>query len=425
MFVVDTIMEAVQLLENNKAEKAVQLLEDYLSKANDDEKYTIAEIYRQWGYLQEARLILEDLLRIYPDESDLKISLADIFIELEEDEPAITLLNEIEKEDAAYIQALIQLADLYQAQGLFEVSEQKLLTAKQLAPGEVIIDFALGELYFSIGEYLKAITYYEKVKAKQDEVAHISLDDRLGESYAAAGEYEKSLSYFKEDGNENADRLFKYGITAYQADRNDIAIKAWEHVIEIDEYYHTAYYQLAMVYEKEGLLEDAFKVANKGLEMDEYNKELYFLTGSIAHQLGQDDESEKLTREAIALDPDYKEAILFLIELFKKNEAHINITDLITEAQRLGAEDPLYDWELARAFNEIESFDNALKSYRDAYNNLNQDSDFLKEFGYFLTEDGKIKEAIPIFESYVRLQPLDEDVEAYLARLKQTYELGE
>lgn len=416
-------MKAVKLVENDQTKKAITLLNNYLQKATDDEKFTIAELYLQWGFLQEARQLLEELLHQYPDETDIKISLADIFIEMEEDEPAITLLNEISEDDPAYIQALIQLADLYQAQGLFEVSENKLLAAKQLSPGEVIIDFALGELYFSIGEYLKAINYYEKVKLKQDEVANISIDDRLGESLAAAGEYEQALTFFKDDGTENADKLFKQGVTAFQTDRNDIAIKAWEHVLEIDEDYHTVYYQLANAYQEEGMVEEAFKTAKKGIERDEYNKELYFIAGSIAHQLGQKGESKELIREAIALDPDYKEAVLFLIEFLKEDEDYKEITELIREIKKTGADDPLYDWELARAFNEMELFDDALKCYQEAYNSLNQDSDFLKEYGYFLTEDGRTKEAIPIFESYVLLQPLDEDAEAYLYRLKQTFEL--
>ncbi|WP_337019425.1 tetratricopeptide repeat protein [Oceanobacillus massiliensis] len=419
----DTIMEAVQLVENDQIEKAISKLRNYLKKATDDEKYTIAELYLQWGFLQEAREILEELLDLYPDESDLKISLADIFIEMEEDEPAITLLNEINTEDPAYVQALIQLADLYQAQGLFEVSEQKLLTAKQLSTDEIIIDFALGELYFSIGEYFKAINFYENVKKQQSEVAQISIDDRLGESFAAAGEYEKALIHFKDDENKNADKLFKYGVTAFQADRNDIAINAWEHVLELDEDYNTVYYQLAKAYEAEGMVQEAFQTAIKGLERDEFNKELYFIAGTVAHHLNQDEESEKFVREAIALDPDFKEAVLFLIELYKKNEDSEAITDLIKEIKNTGADDPMYDWELARAFIEIELYDDALKHYKEAYNSLNQDSDFLKEYGFFLTEEGRITDAIPIFEAYVKLQPLDEETEAYLNRLKQTYEL--
>ena len=51
-----------------------------------------------------------------------------------------------------YIQVPYYLeADLYQLQGMPEVSERKLLQAKELLPNEVIIDFALGELFYQQG----------------------------------------------------------------------------------------------------------------------------------------------------------------------------------------------------------------------------------------------------------------------------------
>src|SRR5699024_5537395 len=223
----DTILHAVKLVEDNQINEALQLLQNYLGKANDDERFTIADLYLQWGFLDEAADILNDLMIKYTDETDIRINLADIYIEQEKDEAAIDVLAEIDENEPAYVQALIQLADLYQAQGLFEVAEQKLLTAKNLLPKEVIIDFALGELYYSVGEFLKALNYYEKVGAAEKEIAEVSIYDRLAESYAAVGSYEKSLNYFKEGTDESPDKFFKYGITAMQAGRNDIAINAW------------------------------------------------------------------------------------------------------------------------------------------------------------------------------------------------------
>jgi len=359
---------------------------------------------------------------MYPDENNIKIILADIYIELEDDERAINILSDIDIDDPTYIQALLQLADLYQAQGLFEVAEQKLLTAKQLEPNEVIIDFALAELLFSTGAYQKAITYYEKVKLKAEEIATISINERLAEAYAATGEYEIALQYFQNIDNENADALFKYGFTASQANRQDIAIKVWEQVIKNDPYYHTVYDQLAKAYEEEELIEEAYKTAKKGLKIDEYNKELYFYAGALAHQLSKNAESESYIREAIALDPDYKEAIMFLIKMLKEKDKFTDIIDLITNIKTAGANDPLYEWELARAFVETESYKNALKHYTEAYNSLNQDSEFLKEYGYFLIEEGRMREAISILESYLIQQPLDMEVEEYLERLKQSNE---
>src|SRR5699024_11335678 len=150
MFLMDsTIMEAVHLMEAKESDKAIALLEDYLPKADDEDKFTMSELYIQWGFLTEAIDILEELSNRFPKETEIKIMLADVYIEQDNDEEAINLLNEIEEDDPAYVQTLMQLADLYQAQGLFEVAEQKLLTAKHYEPNEPIIDFALGELLFS------------------------------------------------------------------------------------------------------------------------------------------------------------------------------------------------------------------------------------------------------------------------------------
>ncbi|MFD1849526.1 tetratricopeptide repeat protein [Oceanobacillus bengalensis] len=414
----DTIMEAYQLIENQQAEKAIAMLKGYLKQANDDEKFTIAQLFIQLGFLEEASTILNELLLIYPEESEIKITLAEIYIEAEQDELAINLLAEIKGEDPSYVQALIQLADLYQAQGLFEVAEQKLLEAKKIEPNEGIIDFALGELYFSIGEYKHAILYYGKVIMHSDHIANISINERLGEAYAASGEYEKALTYFKDNDSRDPDLFFRYGITAFQADRNDIAIKAWEHVIELDRDYHTVYYHLALAYEDDGRINDAYHIAKEGLQLDEFNKELYFLAGSLAHRIGENEKSIEYVKQAVVLDSDYKEAVLFLVELFKSYDNHEGIVDLLTEIKRLGADDSLYDWELARSYNEIESYDDALNHYMEAYNSLNQDSDFVKEYGYFLTEEGRIARAIKVFEDYLTLEPLDGEVEEFLNRLK-------
>lgn len=281
MFILDTnIMEAVHLMESKQSEKAISLLENYLPKADDEEKYTIAELYVQWGFLKEASFVLHELLQQYPKESEIKVMLADVYIELENDEEAINLLNEIEEDDPAFAQSMIQLADLYQAQGLFEVAEQKLLIAKKHEPNEPIIDFALAELLFSTGSYKNAIMYYEKILPITNEIANVSINDRLAEAYAATGEYEVALSIFQDIDSENPDTIFKYGFTAMHAGRRDIAIKAWEQVIELDTYYHTAYYQLAKAYESEEMPNEAYQTAKQGIQVDEFNKELYFFAGS-------------------------------------------------------------------------------------------------------------------------------------------------
>lgn len=422
MFVVDTITEAVHLMEEQQAEKAIKLLEKYVPFADEEEKYMIADLYIGWGFLQEASSILMELLQHFPDDAEVKLMLSEIYTEWDNDELAIDLLGEIRKSDPLYVRALMQMADLYQAQGLFEVAEQKLLTAKQMDPDEPIIDLALGELSFSTGDNLKAIGYYEKTLKNPTEIPGIPVMERLAEAYASIGEFEKAIVFFKSSNSKNADLLFKYGLAAFQAKQNEIAIKAWEHVLELDPHYNSVYRQLAKAYEAENMLQKGYDTAKEGLQADEYDKELYYLAGTLAYRIGKDHEAAGWIRHAIALDPDYKAAILFLADFLKRKEKHAEIIDLMLEVKKTGASDPLYDWEIARAYRELEYCDDALKHYNEAYNNLDGDSEFLKEFGFFLTEEGMTAEAIPIFEAYLKQEPLDMELEEYIDRLKRTNE---
>lgn len=418
----EEIHEAIKLMEQDKTEEAIDALESHLPLATEEEKFTIAELYMQWGMLQEAKGILIELSEAYPNESELKIMLADIYIDLQEDEEAINILNRFTPQDEDFLGALVQLADLYQTQGLFEVAEQKLLEAKNIDPIEPLIDFALGELAFSNGEYQKSIPYFEKVYNIQQIMADVEIGVRLAEAYAATGEFEKSIEYYQSSLSEDADHLFRYGFIAFRADRLDISIKVWEQLIEKDPEYQSVYLYLAQAYETEGLINEAYETSKKGVEVDELNKDLFHYAGILANRLGHQSESYQLVRQAIAIDPGFKEATMFLVENYKKLDDQEAIIDLLNHVIDLGETDANYKWELAKAYNETESYKDALNNYNDAYNNLKDDSDFLKEYGYFLVEEGRLSDAIGVFSRYLSIDSTDTEIEEYLDRLKQSSE---
>ncbi|WP_062513509.1 lipopolysaccharide assembly protein LapB [Halobacillus sp. KGW1] len=415
----EEIQKAIRQMEAHKTEDAIKTLTNYLPEADEEERFTIAELYMQWGMLEEAKLVLHELIQRYPKELELKVMMAEIHIDLEEDDEAIEILNQFGPEDEDYLQALVQLADLYQAQGLFEVAEQKLLAAKQVEPNSAIIDFALGELAFSNGEYSKCIPYYENAMHHQPVIGDIEVATRLAEAYAANGEFEQSLEFFQQVEEDNPDVMFRYGFVAFQANRNDIAIHVWEELIEKDAYFQSVYPLLAQAYEAEGMPAEALEMAKKGLAKDEFNKELYHLAGTLSHRQGNKEEGYKWVREAVALDPGYKEAVLFLIENYKADGDYENIIDLINELIALGEEDPNYLWELAQAYEEEERFEDAYEQYNQAYPSLKEDTDFLKAYGYFLVEDGKMEEGKNVLEEYLKHDPADTEMEDFVERLKE------
>lgn len=416
----DVIQKAVRLVDDGHVEQAMTILSQFLTTCSDDEKFIIAELYMEWGFYDEAKEILEQLLEHYEQNDELKVILSSIYIELEEDEQAIQLLDQIDENSPNYVQALIQQADLYETQGLFEVAEHKLLQAKQIKPDEMIIDFALGELLFSIGDFNRAITFYEKVLQSDEEITHVNVNERMAECLASLGQYEKALSYYERIDEESADILFKHGLVAHYSERHALAIQVWKKLLEVDPYYHTAYVHLGKLLYKEGRYKEAFNVVKKGLHVDDYNKELYLLAAKITYALDDKEESERYVREAIKLDYDYKEAILFLVELLKVENKFDEIINSINEIKEAHVYDPDYEWELAKAYYELEKYDNALTIYQNIKDDLKTNSKFLKEYGYFLVEEGMVNDAIDIFTSYLQLVDDDEDVVFYLERLQRS-----
>ncbi len=193
----NTIEQAIEMIHIGEVKEALTILQEAAISANINTKLEIAQLFIELGNQDLAQSVIIEILEHEPANSDAKLMYADIMIDDNQDEKAIELLNEVGEEDDNYLQALVQLADLYQVQGLFEVAERKLLIAKNIDPEEPIIDFALGELSFSSGEYHKSIIYFEKLYKKTKEFAGVEIATRLAESYALNGEFEQALHYYQ------------------------------------------------------------------------------------------------------------------------------------------------------------------------------------------------------------------------------------
>ena len=73
---------------------------------------------------------------------------------------------------------------------------------------------------------------------------------------------------------------------------------------------------------------------------------------------------------------------------------------------------------VANAYNEEEQFDKAYEIYTLAYNDFNEDVEFLEKYCLFLVEDGKQKEAKKIAQKLVELQPTEQQWHDLLERFE-------
>ena len=249
----NSVDKVIQLLKKGELAEAHSHINRITSSESEEDILTLAEEILQLGFIDEAKELYEHLLELYPGEGELIVSIAEILIDCDQEDEAMLMLEKISPEDDMYPSSLLLEADLYQLQGMPEVSERKLLQAKELLPDEVIIDFALGELYHQQGRNPEAISTYIKVLKQEEEIGGVSIHQRIAESLSETGEFEEALPYFEKALSHQLEinTLFEYAFTAYQAGMYKIAIKKFTELQELDPEYHSMYLYLAKSYEHE------------------------------------------------------------------------------------------------------------------------------------------------------------------------------
>ncbi|PAE24373.1 tetratricopeptide repeat protein [Bacillus sp. 7894-2] len=417
----DKVNKIITLLENGHHEEALESYQQILLDGSHEERFLLAEELFQYGFLEESKALYERLLEAYPEEGELLVLLAETHIDLGNEEEAILVLERINEHDPSFPQSLLLLADLYQMDGLFEVSEQKLLKAKEILPDEIIVDFALGELYAEQGRFLEAKRIYEKVLRKEEIIAGINVNQRLADILSAGGAFEEALPYYEKalDDKLEINTLFSYAFTALQAGFNRTAIEKLTELKELDPEYHSLYLYLAQAYEREEEAASGLEAVKEGIKQDEFNKELFFYGGKLALKNGNEKESEDMFRQALALDPEYVQAAILLNKLLLQQERYedvIEITEMLNEL-----EEPQLLWDSAVAFQHLEEYSEALNKYQLAYTFFKQQPDFLSDYGYFLAEEGKREEAAEIFNTLTKLEPGNEEYLDVLQRLTDDF----
>lgn len=138
----------------------------------------------------------------------------------------------------------------------------------------------------------------------------------------------------------------------------------------------------------------------------------------MAIKNGKQQEAIEFLSEAIALDPEYMEAILVLMSVYNTEQRYEEIISLYEQLHQNEFEwVALYPF-VANAYNEEELFEKAYEIYKEAYNEFNDDVEFLEKYFVFLVEDGKRDEAKKIAERLVQLQPSEQQWTDLLERFE-------
>lgn len=356
--------------------------------ANDDDEmlFSLGEELYGMGFLSEARRVYLTLLQRYPDEDELRTNLATIAIDEGHNDEALSYLAQVQPDSPAYLESLLVAADLYQTEEEFEITEQKLREAYQLASDEPAVEFACGEFYFLVGRFDEAIRYYfDLIKHGYTDFAKVDIAGRLGMCYAQSGQFKQALGYLQQvkSAYRTSDIRFQTGLTELHLGQVDPAIKTLQELIKDDAQYASAYPALAQALVKQNKYQQALQVVQEGLGVDQYNEHLYAQAAEIVSHLGNAKLMRKYLTKAHELDPDNLTITLqFSNFLLHQHDDQENV-DLLSPLVDEDEVDPQIDWNLARSYQRLEQFDQAGKYFQAAAPTY-QDNQLFKGVDWFL-----------------------------------------
>jgi|GEM_PF-6362165 len=409
----DKIQRYFEMINAGMVEDALQNLKKLYNNPllTDDQKFEMAQYYYQYGYLEEAMKIVEELRKKYPDESELILLLADIYIDAGQEDEIISLLHDIQPhEENDYIRAILLTAEIYLMQGFYEVAEKKIKEALRYYPEERILHSALGEIFYHQENYALALTSFKKG-------SEVSTYAKIADCYAHLGQFEDAVSFYEKaltTQPDQVDLLFGYGLVLHQLQEYEKAVTKFSKVVEIDPFFTSVYPILVDCYRKMNQHQKALEIADKGLTYDQQNPQLFYIKGEILASSEQLKEAEKQFHSALQLDDQFVPALDSLIRLYIMEENWEDGIHFLHKLLEVAPERGDAYLQLGSLYEEMEAWKKAEEVYREAIAIDRENVEAINKLAFLLRDEGQMEEAMSLWRESLRIDPEQWEIEELL-----------
>ncbi|PTK54787.1 tetratricopeptide repeat protein [Staphylococcus haemolyticus] len=402
----EDIYKLIDDINLQKLDNLDSRVNDALTSNNDDALFILGETLYNFGLTPQGLEVFRTLYHKYPDESELLIYFIEGLMSENQTDEALEYLSQV----AISTEKLMLEADLYQQINMTEVAIDKLIEARELEPNDPIIHFALAEMLYFDGQYLRATREYEIVlDTGEYEVNGINLFARMADCALQSGNYSDAINLYDEINEDEmtSEDFFKKAIAYKKNDITHEAIKITKNLLSKDPDFIQGYFYLQSLYENEKNYPDAIETGKEGLRLNQFYKELMVSTGSLEIEHGDANEGVELLKQALEVDNAYHEPLLILSDLFRNEEDYEAIIALLPYVDEDDL-DPVFMWHLAHAFGQEERDKEAQHFFELAYPTMNTQSAFLSDYYYYLIEIGYKEKAKTILQQLLEMDPSNE-----------------
>ncbi|CAJ1193205.1 tetratricopeptide repeat protein [Companilactobacillus paralimentarius] len=409
--------EVIETIDDGDFSKVDALIQESIAQDDDQTQFSLAETLMSRGLSVQAKTVYDHLLTMYPTEGQILSRLAEISVSDGDTDQALSYISQITPDSPAYAENLLVSADIYQSQGLYEVSEQKLLSGIREFPDEEVFKFALAEVYFDENKFSKALTYYDMLLDMGiKNYSGISIVLRKASSLAGDGQYEEAIDVY-EDLNAielNEDAQFQLGFLYNQVKNYNKSISILEKLLETNRDYPTAYSILAEDYLNIKKNSDAFKYAQLGLNLNELDDNLY----QIAFDAGT---AEDPTGAIKILEKGIKTVENPLPLVIKLSDYYVTKGQFKSNLDLLNGRDisnnPKLVWNLAKSEFETDDVKKAQENILLVLDDFKDNLDYLSDLIEILRSTGNNDVLKPAIQLYLKQDPDNEEMHNLLDQI--------
>ena len=398
----------------DKIESFTETLRDYTEESDLELLFVLGDMLMQLGDTIHALNIFEYLYSVVGHDDNLLSYIVEIYIVDNRLDDALLLINDAEKTPTV----LMLKSELFQQMNLNDVALKALYEARELSD-DMVIDFAIAELLYYIGDINDAIRFYQNVLEHDvDKVNNINIHQRLADIYVNQMDFEHALSHLNhvDESEYTNDDFYLKSIIYYYLERYEEAEKTLMKVVSNEPYYTNAYVLLMKVYEENYEYDKAYQLLEDYVVLDKENANIFYNLGRLAIRLGKVDKANESFRKATALDETYDDAYRILFQNLLTDDTpediehylpHIDTDNLTPQSLHLLAN--------IEALNEND--EEASKYYETAYSYLSDDIDFLYDYYQYLLEIRNPK-YLDVLNKLIKLDSNNTDLALELERLR-------
>jgi len=410
--------EMLVALHSQDLEKAKQIFKEALVKDDEETLRNLAEELKRLGFMAEEKQIYEKLLEATPEDADLHLSLAEIAFEDGEVDQAFIHLDYVKEGDHLYTTALVLQADIYQSLDLTEVSEAKLKEAIKIEPNEPLLRFALAELYYLERKLEDALLLYMRLPSQLvGNRIKVSIYERIGSIYGLQGHFEEAIQFLEKALESKVDYkgvLNRLGFIYLQVNEVERSIKIYQELHLLDPHFPNYDSQYAKALMLANRLDEAQVTIKHGIQKDPYWADNFLIASEIACRQNDKEAAENYLLQAVELASFQDFPLYRLMDFYIKQERFDDVLKMYEKLE--DKEEAKALWFAAKAYSGLEQYKLAAECYQAAALDLQENLEFLRDYAYFLRDEGRLQESKEMIQRALALEPGDLEMLSLVAK---------